>query len=252
MKKICLLIAFDGTNYSGWQKQLNARTIQGDIEKILQKLTQADVALHGAGRTDAGVHADGMTAHFKTESKLSCKDFKRALNSILSGAIRIIDVYENTNEEFHSRFSTKGKEYHYTLYTGEVMPPEKRFYMLHQEKELRFAEMDKCLKAVIGTHDFSSFENSGSRDKSYTFGKGAVRTITTAKLEQLDDSIYQFIFIGDGFLKNMVRNMVGSILEVGRGYQKPEWFTDVLKVKDREAAGPTAPPHGLKLFRVIY
>ncbi len=252
MKKICLLIAYDGTNYSGWQKQLNARTIQGDIEEKLIRLTQTEVALHGAGRTDAGVHADGMTAHFETKSRLSCNDFKRALNAMLSGAIRILDVYENNNDAFHSRFSTKGKEYHYTLYTAEVMPPEKRLYMLHQDKELHFAEMNECLKALIGTHDFSSFENSGSRDKSYTFGKGAVRTITTTKLEKLDDNTYRFIFIGDGFLKNMVRNMVGSILEVGRGYKTPEWFTEALNAKNREAAGPTAPPHGLKLYRVFY
>lgn len=252
MKKICLLIAFDGTNYSGWQKQLHARTIQGDIEEKLQQLTQTEIALHGAGRTDAGVHADGMTAHFETDSRLTCSDFKRALNSILPGAIRILDTHESDDKEFHSRFSAKGKEYHYTLYTGQVIPPDKRLYMLHQSKELNLDSINECLRELVGTHDFSSFENSGSRDKSYTFGKGAVRTISTAKYEQIDNDVYRFTFVGDGFLKNMVRNIVGSVLEVGRGHKTTSWFTDALKAKDRGAAGPTAPPHGLKLFRVIY
>ncbi len=251
MRKICLTIAYDGTEYSGWQKQNHARTIQGDIEEKLAQLCQEKISLHGAGRTDAGVHADGMTAHFENNSRLSPEDFQRALNSMLPGAIRIIKA-QQASPDFHSRFNAKGKVYIYTLYTGSIMPVDKRLYMLHQAKPLNDKQVNQCLQFLVGNHDFSSFENSGSRDKSCTLGRGAVRTLTTAEFAQTDKEIWEFTFVGDGFLKNMVRNIVGSALEVGRGHKTVSWFHQALKAKDRAAAGPTAPAHGLKLSRVLY
>ena len=251
MRNICLLIAFDGTDYSGWQKQHHASTIQGEIEARLKRLSGKEIPLHGAGRTDAGVHADGMTAHFHTDTRLTCNDFHRALNRMLPDAIRIVEVREMA-DDFHARFAATGKEYHYRVFTGGIMPPHKRFYMLHQSKPINREAMQLCLQTITGTHDFSSFENTGSRDKTRTDGKGAVRTIREARYEQFAEDSWHFVFIGDGFLRNMVRNIVGSILEVGRGKESPEWFEQALKAKDRNAAGPTAPAHGLKLFQVFY
>lgn len=251
MRNICLEISYDGTNYSGWQKQHHATTIQGEIETALSRITCQDIVLHGAGRTDAGVHADAMIANFNTNSSITTNDIQRALNSILKDDIRINDVSDVENE-FHARFSAKGKEYHYNLYTGRVMPPNKRLYMLHQSAKFDPEPMKDCLKMLVGTHDFSSFENTGTRDKTRTDGKGAVRTLNKAEYIKIKQDFNQFIFVGEGFLRNMVRNMVGSLLEVGRGKESPEWFFNALKAKDRNASGPTAPAHGLKLFKVRY
>ena len=251
MRNICLYIAYDGTHYSGWQKQHHTKTIQGEIEACLKKLTLQDICLHGAGRTDAGVHADEMTAHFKLDSRLSCNDIQRALNSMLAEDIRILDIKEMPID-FHARFWAKGKEYHYTLFTGPIMAPTKRLYMLHQSKPFTAEPVHECLRLLVGTHDFSSFENTGTRDKTRTDGKGAVRTLHVARYIQIDENTFQFIFIGEGFLRNMVRNIVGSLLEVGRGKQNVAWFENVFKAQDRNVAGPTAPAHGLKLLKVIY
>ena len=251
MRNILLTISFDGTNYSGWQRQKNAVTIQEEIEVALKRLTQQKISLHGAGRTDAGVHAAGMNAHFTTTCRLSTLEIQRALNSILPGAIRIIDISQ-VEESFHARYSAKGKEYHYNLFTGDILPPDKRLFMLHHRTPLNRDNINECLHTITGCHDFSSFENSGSRDKTRTTGKGAVRTISHASYRQIDCDSSQFIFIGDGFLRNMVRNLVGSILEVGREKHTPQWFKKVLQDKDRSAAGPTALAKGLQLHKVFY
>ena len=251
MHTILLTIAFDGTNFSGWQRQNNAKTIQGEIEAALMRLTLLPTNLHSAGRTDAGVHAVAMTAHFSTESSIQPKKFQQALNRILPGDIRIVDAHQ-VADTFHARYDAKGKEYHYTLFTGDVVPPEKRLYVLHQKKSLNEKYIQQCLLTLLGTHDFSSFENNGSRDKTITGGKGAVRTIHHASYQRIEDEIYQFNFQGDGFLRNMVRNLVGSLLEVGRGKQNPAWLAKTLELKDRTQAGPTAPAHGLRLYKVFY
>lgn len=251
MRNILLTISFDGTNYSGWQRQNHTVTIQGEIELALRRLTQQEISLHGAGRTDAGVHADAMTAHFITSCRLPTHDIQKALNSILPGAIRILNVCQ-VEDDFHARFSAKGKEYHYTIFTGQILPPEKRLYMLHHRSPLNTDSINNCLQIITGSHDFSSFENSGSRDKTRTTGRGAVRTITHASFQDTDWEVSRFIFIGDGFLRNMVRNLVGSILEVGREKHTSLWFKNVLVAKDRSAAGPTALPHGLHLHKVFY
>ncbi|MGL1932004.1 MAG: tRNA pseudouridine(38-40) synthase TruA [Desulfotalea sp.] len=251
MRNILLQISYDGTNYSGWQKQNHVSTIQEQIETALKRITCQQIALHSAGRTDAGVHADAMTANFKFNSRLSTNDIQRALNAILEDDIRI-NCAKEVHIDFHARFYAKAKEYHYSMYTGAVMPPNKRLYMLHQSKSFDSKLVQECLEMLVGTHDFSSFENTGTRDKTRTGGKGAVRTLNTAQYIERTEEIKQFIFVGEGFLRNMVRNMVGSLLEVGRGKESPEWFHKTLKAKDRNKAGPTAPAHGLKLFKVMY
>lgn len=252
MRHIRLLICFDGTDFSGWQRQLHDVSIQGEIERCLTVMTNVEVALHGAGRTDAGVHADGMVAHFSTESRISCEAFRKGLNSMLPCAIRILDTSE-VSESFHSRFSAAGKKYEYSIYTGHIMPPRERLYVVHVPYKLDFTAIHEGLSVLVGTHDFSSFENSGSRDKDKESRKGAVRTIMTAQLTSHEDSLHHcFTFIGEGFLRHMVRNMVGTLLEVGKGQRTVEDFRKILLARDRTAGGPTAPPHGLVLKEVLY
>lgn len=250
-RNIKLLIAFDGTHFNGWQRQKHDVSIQGEIEKCLQIMTNSEVVLHGSGRTDAGVHADGMVAHFSTLSAITCPAFKKGLNSMLPSAIRILHA-EEVPADFHSRFSARGKRYEYAIFKGEVMPPCRRLYALHVPYPIQWGKINTCLSMLVGTHDFSSFENSGSRDKTKESRKGAVRTLTTACLEARDSENYIFTFIGEGFLRQMVRNMVGTLLEVGRGQRTVEEFRASLSAKDRTAGGHTAPPHGLTLKEVLY
>ncbi len=251
MPNLKLTIAFDGTHFSGWQKQLNAPTIQGDLEKVLRRITNAPVTLHGAGRTDAGVHALAMVASFETDSHISLADLLRGANATLPSAIRILKI-ENAAPDFHARFSTTSKTYIYTIETGKIQSPITRLYRVHIPQKLSTDAMQQCLRIISGTHDFASFEASGSRDKSITTGRGSVRTIQKAILQTSDSNELQFVFSGDGFLRHMVRNLVGSILEVGKGRKTIEEFKTILASKDRSIAPATAPAHGLLLKKVHY
>ena len=251
LRNIKLSISYDGTDFSGWQRQQHDRTIQGEIEKCLTHMTREQISLHGAGRTDAGVHAEGMVANFETRSTISCYAFLRGLNSMLDNAIRIFEVVQ-VELDFHARFSATGKRYQYTLYTGKIQPPQLRLYSVHITDKLHLPAVRDCLKILEGTHDFSSFENSGSRDKSNCFGRGAVRTIYHATLSENHPAQINFQFTGDGFLRNMVRNLMGTLLEVGRGKLSVEDFSEILQAKDRTMAGATAPAHGLFLKEVMY
>lgn len=248
---IRLLIAYDGSQFSGWQRQRHDRTIQGEMERCLSLMSREEIHLHGAGRTDAGVHAEAMVAHFTTSSPLPCALFLRGLNAMLPGAIRILEA-TRVDSDFHARFSATGKRYQYVLYTGKIQPPHRRLYSVHVTAQLNCAVMQDCLTTLQGSHDFSSFENSGSRDKNNCSGRGAVRTIHRAELLQPEPDTLIFQFIGDGFLRNMVRNLVGTLLDVGRGKVSAAEFSTILQAKDRTKAGATAPAHGLFLKEVFY
>jgi tRNA pseudouridine38-40 synthase len=251
LRNIKLLISYDGTDFSGWQRQRHDCTIQGEIENRLSLMTREKIDLHGAGRTDAGVHAEGMVAHFATSSAIPCPDFLRGLNSMLPGAIRIFGV-DDVDQNFHARYSATGKRYQYKIFTGKIQPPQLRLYSLHVSCELHLVSVIRCLKLLEGTHDFASFENSGSRDKSICSGRGSVRTIFKAEL--IEEPPFQLIFqfTGDGFLRNMIRNLVGTLLDVGKEKLSVEEFLNILKAKDRTMAAATAPAHGLFLKEVLY
>jgi tRNA pseudouridine38-40 synthase len=251
LRNIKLLISYDGTDFSGWQRQRHDCTIQGEIEQRLSLMTREKIDLHGAGRTDAGVHAEGMVAHFATSSAIPCPDFLRGLNSMLPGAIRIFGV-DDVDQNFHARYSATGKRYQYKIFTGKIQPPQLRLYSLHVSCELHLVSVIRCLKLLEGTHDFASFENSGSRDKSICSGRGSVRTIFKAEL--IEEPPFQLIFqfTGDGFLRNMIRNLVGTLLDVGKEKLSVEEFLNILKAKDRTMAAATAPAHGLFLKEVLY
>ncbi len=251
MRTVKLRIAFDGTGYCGWQRQKNGISIQEEIERALSLICNTEIILHGAGRTDAGVHALGMTAHFLTSSRVSCIALQKGLNSLLPGAIRIIEASDQP-AEFHARFSALAKTYQYTIFTGRVLPPHRRLYSHHLPFALDLQRMRQCLETLVGTHDFSSFETAGSRDRNNRNGRGGVRTIFEAGLIEPEDSYVQLVFTGEGFLRHMVRNITGTVLEVGRGKRSVEEFVGILGCRDRNKAGATAPSCGLSLVKVHY
>lgn len=250
-RNIKLLLAFDGTGYAGWQKQKSEKTIQGIVEECLQVMTEEHPCLHGAGRTDAGVHALGMVANFQTGSNIPCQGFVKGLNSLLPGDIRILEAAE-VGIDFHARRSARAKTYWYNLTNGPVQLPTNRLYWTHIFTELDFASMEEGLAYITGTHDFSSFEGSGSRDPEYS-GRGAVRTIFKACISRVGDGNYHRIILsGDGFLRHMVRNIVGTLLEVGQGRLVPSGVAEIMAARNRTVAGPTAPARGLFLKEVLY
>lgn len=251
MRNIRLLIAFDGTDFHGWQLQPDAPTIQGEIEHHLATIHNRHITLHGAGRTDAGVHALGMVAHFHSDKDIECDTLRQSLNSMLPASIRILEV-EDVDATFHSRFSAKWKTYTYSIYNGAILLPQDRLYSVHIRSELKFEEMRECLGLLLGRHDFASFETSGSRDPNTPSEKGSIRTILEASLSHTNTDFYTFTMTGDGFLRHMVRNIVGTTLEVGLGRRSVTGFEEALAAKRRSAGGATAPAHGLTLEKIHY
>ena len=251
MKTIRLLIAFDGTNFHGWQLQPDAPTIQGELEKHIFTIHNRHITLHGAGRTDAGVHANGMVAHFHTDKDLSCSAWQQALNSMLPASIRILQVTEE-DDTFHARFSARKKTYVYSIFNGEILLPQQRLYTAHIRRPLDFFAMKNCLPMLIGTHDFSSFESAGSRDPEIREQNGSIRTIIEAFFTSHEDKFHSFTITGDGFLRHMVRNIVGTLLEVGLKRRTEQGFQEAMMGKKRAAAGATAPAHGLTLQKIYY
>jgi|FLOH01.1.fsa_nt_gi tRNA pseudouridine38-40 synthase len=251
MHTIKLIIAFDGTDFRGWQRQKSGQTIQGEIEDRLRIMTRSDISLEGAGRTDAGVHARGMVASFKTPSRLTCQAFQQGLNSLLPDSIRILAATE-ASPDFHARFDARAKTYCYHLDMNQIQLPHQRLYALHIPVRLDLELIQHCLGKVIGEHDFASFEASGSRDLTKTTGRGSVRTILDASLHMTGIHFVTLTFSGDGFLRHMVRNLVGTLIDVGKGRTSSEAFSQILATADRKVAGATAPAHGLFLDAVHY
>lgn len=251
MRNVKLGIAFDGTAYAGWQRQADQATVQGVLEETIARMTQAEVTLHGAGRTDAGVHALGMVANFHTSSTISCQALKKGLNSLLPQDIRIVSVVD-APADFHARFHAKGKTYVYHVDCRPVHLPHCRLYSAHLPQEIDLSNMKKSLAMLVGEHDFSSFEASGSRDLAFS-KRGAVRRIFEASMEvSPDKQSFSVVMRGDGFLRHMVRNIVGTIFEVGIGKIDPEQFRTIIASKNRAAASATAPAKGLFLKEVFY
>ncbi len=253
-RTIRLLIAYDGTAYHGWQRQCQGEpTIQAVLEEGLQMLCGHALCLHGAGRTDAGVHAEGMVAHFHTSVGHPLVAFTKGLNSLLPPDIRIVDAQEAA-AGFHSRFSACAKIYRYDFYTDEPMPPRQRLYMGHLPGDFQPEPARLALQQLLGTHDFTSFERAGSRDRSATGGRGAVRTLLQADCQPMAELRrgWSLRLQGDGFLRQMVRNIAGTVIAIGQGKERPEAMAGILAARDRKFAGKTAPACGLFLERVLY
>jgi tRNA pseudouridine38-40 synthase len=252
IRNIRLTLAFDGTNYCGWQRQKEMLSVQQVVEEAIATMSREQVNLQGAGRTDAGVHALGMVANFHTASTIPCPGFFKGLNSLLPTDIRVLKASE-AEPAFHARKSASGKTYMYHICNTVVQLPTERLYSTHIPNRLNIDAIRACLDRVTGTHDFSSFEAVGSRDTKNDGGRGAVREIFAGQVLQLEKSgRIAILLTGDGFLRHMVRNITGTVIEAGKGKISPDDFAAILRAKDRTCAGPTAPAHGLFLKEVYY
>jgi tRNA pseudouridine38-40 synthase len=250
-----IVLAYDGTDYVGWQRQANGVSIQGLIEEALRAIDGRAVAVAGAGRTDSGVHALGQVASFAIERALSPDAVVRALNAHLPEAIRIMSADE-VPPSFHPRFNAIAKTYRYRIWNGEVVSPFERRYAWHVTGALDVDAMSAAARLVEGDHDFAAFQATGS-DVATTERK-VTSSLVARPFESLgiegskDKPLIVYEITGPGFLRHMVRTVVGTLVEVGRGRQPVEWMAAVLASRDRAAAGPTAPAAGLFLVRVDY
>ena len=244
MRRIHLIVEYDGTDYAGWQRQSNAITVQEWVERAIHKLTGETVCVHGASRTDAGVHALGQSAHFDTQSRIPADKFSFALNTILPPDIRI-SRSEEVDSDFHSRFSGKGKRYRYLFYAAPHAGALNRRTHAHIIYPLDVEKMRAEAKTLVGTHDFGAFAASGS------VVKDTVRTIWRADVEQEGNEI-RLIVEGNGFLYNMVRIIAGTLIGVGSGKLEPGAFRRAIESQNRLDLGITAPAHGLTLMQVFY
>lgn len=242
-----ITFAYDGSKYKGYQKQPRVKTIQGELERALKEINndkQVDVS--ASGRTDAKVHAYNQKAHFDLDIKITCDKLKQALNSLIPGDIYVKSVVE-VKDDFHARFNVKAKEYIYKINMGEYNPLEKD-YVYQYNKRLDLVEMERALKYLEGEHDFKSFSKVDDEKEDY------VRTIIQTNIirEIKDVNHFTISFLGTGFLRYQVRNMVGLLIEIGEGKRKSEDILEILEAKDRRKAGITAPGEGLYLKDVFY
>lgn len=244
MKNIKLIIEYEGTNYSGWQKQNDVKTIQGEIEKAIERTIGEKVNLIGSGRTDKKVHALGQVANFKTNARMPGERYKHALKEYLPEDITIINS-EEVSLDFHSRFDARKKVYKYIVYNGKLPRAlYKRFsYFCHYDIDLQ--AMQIASKHLIGTHDFESFKPTESVVHT------SVRTIYDIDIVRKGD-IIEFTIEGKSFLHNMVRIIVGTLISIGIGKIAKEELPSIMKAKKREKSGPTAPAQGLYLKEVFY
>jgi pseudouridylate synthase I len=238
-------ISYDGSNYQGWQKQTNTkRTIQGIIEGKLQEIFKQRIEIHGSGRTDAGVHANGQVANFGVPEELFRSVFLERINSILPTDIKVNEI-EKVNDKFHSRLSAISKEYIYQIDLREKADVFTRKYKYHYPYEIDCRKIKEASAYFIGTHDFRSFTSEKRQEKS------CVRTIHDIKVERVENQL-SIQIRGNGFLYNMVRIIVGTLLEVGKGDSKVSDINKIMEMKERVNAGETVPPNGLFLNKVFY
>lgn len=244
MKNYKLTIAYDGTRFFGWEHQPDKDTIQGKLESVLSQLNGSPVEVIGAGRTDAGVHARAMVASVLLETACSDTEIRDYCNRYLPDAIAVREVKE-CSPQFHARYKATGKTYRYTCFDGAVKPVFDRRYLTLLDHPVDEKAMMQAAQYLIGEHDFRSFCGNPKMKKS------TVRTVDSITVERRKDRVI-FTVHGNGFLQNMVRILVGTLLEVGRGFWKPEQVREILDSCDRKQAGPTAPPEGLCLMKVDY
>ena len=244
MWRIQLIVEYDGTNYAGWQRQENALAVQQVIEEKLRRLTKEPIVIHGASRTDAGVHALGQSAHFDTACAIPADKFCFALNTMLPPDIRIRESRQ-VPETFHARFSTKGKRYRYLFHVHPHAGALNRLTHAHVIYPLDERLMQREASALVGTHDFAAFAASGS------VVKDTVRTIYRADVIR-DGTEIRLIVEGNGFLYNMVRIIAGTLIGVGSGKLAPGAFSRAIETGNRLDLGVTAPAHGLTLMEVFY
>jgi tRNA pseudouridine38-40 synthase len=245
-----LSIQYDGTDFHGWQVQIGQRTVQGELQRVLSLLENAEVHVAGSGRTDAGVHAEGQVATVKLTKQFTPEKLRNAINGNLWRDVRILNV-EKVDDDFHARFSARGKTYVYRVMNAPVISPFWARYAHHEARFLDVGRMNEAARLFLGRHDWTAFSSaqSDSEDK--------VRTITEFTVESHWDNrakgaLIEFRITGEGFLRYMVRSIAGTLLEVGRGEKDFDTIQTAIVSRDRNLAGATAPAHGLTLLKVFY
>jgi tRNA pseudouridine38-40 synthase len=266
MRNIRLIIAYDGTDFHGWQRQPDLPTVQECLEAAIQKLVGMPVELWGSGRTDAGTHASRQVANFKSASPIPCASLLKALNDLLPPTVRVRDARE-VADGFHARYDARSKTYRYRVLQSPVCPPFIWRFVCHHPYPLDHRSMAEAAKFVEGEHDFTSFaaspahaaegdaeaRNDDARSPVRTMTRTMTRTIFSSRLVwRPRTSMLIYEVRGSGFLHHMVRNIVGTLLEVGRGKLAPRDLLRILEARDRTQAGPTAPARGLCLVKVEY
>lgn len=253
MPRYKLTIEYDGGPFVGWQRQANGRSVQAAIEDAVVRLTGEAATIRGAGRTDAGVHALAQVASASVAFAHDIDTVRRALNARLPAEVRVMAVSE-ADTAFHARFSARGKTYRYLIANTPVPSPLLARYAWHIAEPLDRASMEEAAAALVGTHDFAGFQGSGGsvQTTTRTMTCSAFREVDTELLGANTGPLLAYEISGDGFLRHMVRAIVGTLVEVGRGWRRPDTIARVLEHGDRRQAGATAPAHGLFLVRVDY
>lgn len=244
MRRLMVTLEYDGTGFYGWQVQAEGRTVQGVVEEAIQRTTGEGARVTGASRTDSGVHAEGQVAHFDTGSRLSADQILRALNYRLPDDVSVLDCRE-ADAAFEARYSASSKLYRYRMLLCPVRRPLSDRFAVRVWESLDLEAMQSCASLLLGEHDFASFATEHAESES------GVRRVLRSEFVREGDELLYFVE-ANGFLYNMVRAVVGTLLMVGRGKLTPDGFAAVLAARDRAAAGPTAPARGLTLVRVNY
>jgi tRNA pseudouridine38-40 synthase len=241
-----LTIAYDGTNYAGWQVQPGKTTVQGEVESAIEKITGRHIRIHHSGRTDSGVHAKRQTAHFDLKEPVDAGRFMNGLNAHLETDIRIMKM-ETVRPDFNARYDAVSKEYRYFVWNGDSVPPELRLYRLHERRKLDIQAMRAAAEMLVGKHDFAAFTANPQREI-----EGTVKTVTSVTIRRARKENITICVVGEGFLYKMVRSIAGFLLRVGIGELMPEDAKRFLKDGVRTNEIPTVKPLGLFLWRVDY
>jgi len=245
MKNIKMIIEYDGSRYLGWQRLGDSdKTIQGKLESVISEMVGSPTEVIGSGRTDAGTHARGQVANFKTNVNMNSSEMHKYINHYLPQDIVVKEI-EEVNDRFHSRYNVKGKKYIYYVWNHWIPSPFDRKYSYYYAEKLDIELMNKAARALIGTHDFIGFSSVKKTNKSTT------RTIENISIVQ-EGNMLKFIFIGEGFLYNMIRIIMGTLLEIGSGQKDTSYIDQIFEGKSRSIAGITVPAQGLFLEEVYY
>jgi tRNA pseudouridine38-40 synthase len=245
MRTLKLTLAYDGTRFVGWQRQAAGESIQGLLEDALARFEGGPVTVHGAGRTDAGVHALGQVASVRLACGHDTATLTRALNAQLPQDLRVLSV-EEAAPDFHARFSARAKTYRYMIRNAAIAMPFERAYVWHVPETLDREAMQEAAALVAGTHDFAAFQSVGTETP------GSVRTVLRSRIQEVEPTLLAYEVTGEGFLRHMVRALAGTLVEIGRGWRDAASMRDLLATGRRADAGATAPPQGLFLVAVDY